>query len=81
MTSPDNQLIAVPANSLAALHAEIRAVRILLENSNITPPDPWRTMEQICADLGCSHYTIRRRVETGEILAQGTGKTRRYRQR
>ncbi|MEC8629903.1 MAG: excisionase family DNA-binding protein [Pseudomonadota bacterium] len=72
------QLIAVDRTALAALHAELRAVRQMLTNAQITPRDEWLTIREAAEQLGVSIDTIRRRIETGEVRTNGqTGKMRR----
>lgn len=72
------QLIAVDRNALAALHAELRALRQMLTNAQIRPRDKWLTIRDAATELGVSTDTIRRRIETGEIRTNGqTGRMRR----
>lgn len=72
------QLIAVDRTALAALHAELRAVRQMLTNAQITPRDEWLTVAEAAKELDVSTDTIIRRTKTGEIRTNGqTGKMRR----
>ena len=72
------QLVAVDRNALAALHAELRALRQMLTNAQITPRDEWLTVAEAAKELDVSTDTINRRIKTGEIRTNGqTGRMRR----
>ncbi|MAY32819.1 MAG: DNA-binding protein [Rhodovulum sp.] len=72
------QLIAVDRNALAAVHAELRALRQMLTNAQITPRDEWLTVAEAAKEIGVSTDTINRRIRNGEMRANGqTGKMRR----
>ena len=72
------QFIAIDPKALSALHAEVRALRQMLTNAQITPRDKWLTIRDAAKELGVSTDTINRRIKTGEIRTNGqTGKMRR----
>jgi excisionase family DNA binding protein len=72
--SPDQ--IATKADVDAVMKA-LSEVKQLLANVAISQPDEWLSIPQAAAHLGCSESTIRRKIDTGEFVAKGAGKSRR----
>ena len=52
-----------------------------IEGATITPAPEWLTVAQMAVKLGVSRKTVSRRIESGEIEARGSGKTRMVRVR
>ncbi len=72
--SPDQ--IATKAD-VEAVMKTLSELKQLLANVAISQPDEWMTIAQAAAHLGCSESTIRRKIDAGEFVAKGTGKSRR----
>ena len=72
-------MIAVDETEFRALISEVRALRERLDGATITPRPEWLTIAQAAEALGVSRDTIRRRINSGELEARGSGKTRRVR--
>lgn len=73
------QMIAIDARALDALKADIAELKAMLRHSQIQPAPEWASISEAARILGCSADTIRRRVASGEMEAQGAGKARRVR--
>ena len=73
------QFVLVPVDDFRALASEVRQLRETVERATITPAPTWITIPEAAAALGCSVATVRRRIDSGEIEARGTGKLRRVR--
>lgn len=68
------------AEDLAALHAEIRAIRQMLEGATITPAPEWVSIRDYMTRHGIkSASTVYRKIEAGELEARGRGKSREVR--
>lgn len=72
--SPDQ--IATKAD-VEAVMKTLSELKQLLHNVAISQPDEWMTIPKAAAQLGCSESTIRRKIDTGEFVAKGSGKSRR----
>lgn len=73
------QFVLVPVDDFRALASEVRQLRETVERATITPAPIWITIPEAAVALGCSVATVRRRIDSGEIEARGTGKLRRVR--
>ena len=71
------QFAIIPVEDLAAIKFELAAIRQCLAGATVTPKPNWVSIKDAATALGVSPQTIRRRINTGEIPAQGSGKTRR----
>lgn len=70
------QFALVPVEHLTALTAEVRALRQAIDGATIKPAPEWLSISKAAAALGVSTATVRRRIETGEMKARGSGKLR-----
>jgi excisionase family DNA binding protein len=75
------QMIAIDARALDALKADIAELKEILRHSQIQPAPEWVSISQAARILECSETTIRRRIDRGEMEAQGAGKARKVRVR
>lgn len=75
------ELTLIPSSELKQLKDAICELREMIKGATIQPRSEWLTMEQVCAELGCSSSTVRRKASLGEIIATGEGKSRRYKLR
>lgn len=66
----------VPVEHLTALTAEVRALRQAIDRATIKPQPEWLSISKAAAALGVSTATVRRRIESGELQARGSGKMR-----
>ena len=73
------QFVLVPVEDFQALAAEVRTLSQRIERATIIPASEWVTIPQATAQLDVSVATIRRRIDSGEIQAKGSGKLRRVR--
>jgi hypothetical protein len=62
------------ADDLAAVHAELRAIRERLDV--LAPPREWVGVATYAAMIGVSKTTVYRKIKSGELQTRGNGKTR-----
>lgn len=76
-------LLADPATlaDIRALRVEVAELKEILRHSQIQPAPEWVSISQAARILECSETTIRRRIDRGEMEAQGAGKARKVRVR
>lgn len=83
MTMQPQTMIAVDMPRFIALEEKVARVLDYLENAQLTPKPAsgdWMSIADAAAHLNCHPSTIRRRIEAGEIEANGLrGKMRRVR--
>lgn len=61
---------------LAALHAEIRAIRQMLEGATVIPAPEWVSIKEAARRMNVKPETIRNRIARGEMEARGAGRMR-----
>lgn len=66
---------------IAEIRAELRAVRVLLEQAIVAPKPEWLSVREAGEILGVSRSTIDRKIRKGELQARGSGRTRMVRVR
>jgi excisionase family DNA binding protein len=71
------QLIAVDAHALDQVLDRLASLEQKIANATVTPNSEWLSIPQAATQLGCSESTIRRKIDTGEFVAKGSGKSRR----
>lgn len=72
-------LIAVDAEALSRIEAELAEIKALLQRATINPAPDWVGVSAAARILRCSASTVRRMVDRGELEAKGAGKARRVR--
>lgn len=77
MTQQPTPVLMVPvdiAQQLADLRTEIARLHQALAT---TPPaSEWMTIPEAMQRIGCSRATINRRIQSGQLIAKGSGKMR-----
>lgn len=73
------QLIAVDANALQDLLAEVQELKAIVQEARFQPEPKWLTVKDYAARVGKSESTINRWIASGEIEARTVGKTRMVR--
>lgn len=71
------QLIAVDAAALTELMKKVDRLETLITEANITPREKWLSIKDAAQVLKCDPSTVRRKIASGELKAQGSGKARR----
>ncbi|MBT3139726.1 helix-turn-helix domain-containing protein [Falsiruegeria litorea] len=71
------QLIAVDANALDQVLDRLASLEQKLASVTVTQNSEWLSIPKAAAQLGCSESTIRRKIDSGELSAKGSGKSRR----
>lgn len=66
-------LIAVDADSLDALRAEVRQLREMLAGATIIPAPQWLPVGEAAKALGRDRTTINRWIALGRLEAKDTG--------
>lgn len=75
--SKDDRLMIATADDLRAVTDELRALREMLTGAMVVPPPEWLPLRDAARVMGVSVDTVRRRIDTGVLEAQGSGKMRR----
>lgn len=70
-------LIAVEADALGRIEADLAEIKALLQRVTINPAPDWVGVSAAAQMLGCSASTVRRMVDRGDLEAKGAGKARR----
>lgn len=71
------QLIAVDADALKELLDRVARVENLLSGSQVSRREDWISIPDAARVLKCDPSTIRRKINSGELQAKGSGKSRR----
>ncbi|WP_323783087.1 helix-turn-helix domain-containing protein [Leisingera sp.] len=71
------QLIAVDAGALDALTKKVERLEAIMTQGTFQPREEWVGIQEAARVLECSADTIRRKINSGELEAKGSGKSRR----
>lgn len=61
---------------LAALHAEIRAIRQMLEGATVIPAPEWVSIKEAARRMNVTPETIRNRIARGQLKSRRAGRMR-----
>lgn len=73
------QLIAIDANALADLVAEVQELKSIVQQARIQPAPQWLTVKEYAAHVGKSESTVNRWIANGEVETKTVGKARMVR--
>lgn len=79
MTAEPRTLIAVDPEALAALHAEVAALRRAVEAVTMQPKPEWVTIDEYAKMIGRSRKTVLRRIAEGRVEVKHVGGVRMIR--
>ena len=71
------QLIAVDAGALSDLIDRLTKIEKMLASAELSRREDWLSIPEAARILKCDPSTIRRKINSGELKASGSGKTRR----
>ncbi|MDK3017600.1 helix-turn-helix domain-containing protein [Pseudodonghicola flavimaris] len=73
------QLIAVDANALGQVLKRLDTLETLIRDVKLVAREEWVSIQEAARLLQCDPSTIRRKINSGELQAKGSGKSRRVR--
>lgn len=74
-------LIAVDAEALSRIEADLAEIKALLKGATIQPAPEWVSISHAARIMQVSEETIRRWIRTGRLEAKGANKARRVKVR
>lgn len=73
---PHQQLVIIPEQTLLDIKSEISEIKILLARATIQQAPDWVPVREAARIKGVTTGTIRRKINSGELQAKGSGPSR-----